>query len=151
MDPRLVPRAWPLRNALYPVAGNGLCQAAARRAPGAGTRRGDAVSRREPTTLDMTLAEQEHVQNALYFLRAKFGSWKPVAQMLRYEQQTLVQSANGTRGVAAAMAFRVARAVGIGIDVLLAGGFPEPGVCPRCAYRVPVTGSYRPTKRVSSG
>ena len=89
----------------------------------------------------------ERVRNALYFLRAKFGSWQPLARALHYEEQTLVQCANGTRGVAAAMAFRLARFVNVGIDELLAGRFPEPGVCPRCAYRLPLDGRYRTLPR----
>lgn len=98
------------------------------------------------TALDLTSGEQENVRNAIYFLRAKFGSWKPVAKLLHFEEQTLVQCANGTRTVAASMAFRLARAVGVGIDDLIAGRFPEPGVCPRCGYKLPTNGVYRPPK-----
>ena len=94
------------------------------------------MSRKEPSSLDMSLEEQEHVRNALYFLRAKFGSWQPLARALHFEEQTLMQCANGTRGIAANMAFRVARFVNVAIDQLLVGSFPEPGVCPRCAYRL---------------
>lgn len=104
------------------------------------------MSRKEPSTLDMTLPEQEHVRNALYYLRAKTGSWQPLAKMLRYEEQTLVQCASAVRGIAASMAFRIARAANITVDDLLTGKFPEPGVCPRCAYRLPLDGVWKNAK-----
>ena len=101
------------------------------------------MSQKEPSTLDMTIQQQEHVRNALYFLRAKFGSWRPLARALHYEEQTMVQCANATRGIAAGMAFRVARFVNVTIDALLSGKFPEPGVCPRCAYKLPLDGVWK--------
>lgn len=101
------------------------------------------MSRRTVTELDLRVEEQEHVRNALYFLRAKFGTWRSIARLLHFEEATLVQCANGTRPVAANMAFRLARVIALKVDDLLAGKFPEPGVCPRCAYRVPLDGSYR--------
>jgi hypothetical protein len=101
------------------------------------------------TELDLTKQEQDHVRNALYFLRAKFGSWKTIARLLRFEESTLIHSASGLRTVSASMAFRLARTVNITIDHLLAGKYPEPGVCPRCAYRLPLDGVYRADPRAA--
>jgi hypothetical protein len=33
------------------------------------------------------------------------------------------------------MAFRIARLVGVSVDDLVRGKFPEPGTCPRCGYK----------------
>lgn len=87
--------------------------------------------------------EQEHLRNALYFLRAKFDTWKSAARLLRVEEASLARIARGERPVTAAIAVRFARTIGVGIDALLAGDYPEPGVCPRCAYPVPLDGQYR--------
>lgn len=104
------------------------------------------MSKPTVTELDLSIVEQEHVQNALYFMRAKFGTWKSIARLLHFEEITIVQSANGTRTVTASMAFRLARVVGINVDDLVRGRFPEPGVCPRCAYRLPLDGVFRPAR-----
>lgn len=93
------------------------------------------MSKPTVTDLDLSLDEQDHVRNALHFLRAKLGSWKSVGRVLRFEQITLVQSANGYRTVTASMAFRMAKAVNVSIDALIGGRFPEPGTCPRCGYQ----------------
>lgn len=33
------------------------------------------------------------------------------------------------------LAFRAARMAGVGVDDVLAGRYPEPGVCPHCGHR----------------
>lgn len=101
------------------------------------------MSKPTVTELDLSGNEQDHVRNALYFMRAKFGTWKSLAR-LHFEEITIVQSANGLRTVTASMAFRLARVVGITVDDLIGGRYPEPGVCPRCAYKLPTDGVYRP-------
>ena len=37
---------------------------------------------REIATLDLTIKEQEHVRNAIIFIRKQFGGWKPLAALL---------------------------------------------------------------------
>lgn len=101
---------------------------------------------REITTADLTLEEQEHVRNALAFLHVKLESWKSLGKLLHFDQTTLMHVVSDRRAVCASMAFRVARVVGVGIDDLLAGKWPEPGTCPRCGYKdarkyVPVVGA----------
>lgn len=98
------------------------------------------------TELDLSAAEQEHVRNALYFMRAKFDTWRSIARLLHFEETTLVQSANGTRTVTASMAFRLARVANVKVDDLIAGRYPEPGLCPRCMFRLPTDGVYRPRR-----
>ncbi len=68
------------------------------------------------------------------FLRVKLGA-KSLAKLLHYDETTMIHVVNERRAVCASMAFRVARVVGIGIDDLLAGKWPEPGTCPRCGYK----------------
>lgn len=101
------------------------------------------------TELDLTADEQERVRNALFFLRAKFGTWKSIARLLHFEEVTLKQIAGGTRTVTASLAFRIARIVNVKIDDLIGGQFPEPGLCPRCGYRLPIDGSWRSAKDCS--
>jgi rhodanese-related sulfurtransferase len=91
------------------------------------------MSRRRISTLDMTVQEQEHVRNALHWLHTKFGKWEHVAKMLKFEDTTVINCANGRRTIMASMAFRVARVVNVSVDELLAGRFPARG-CPRCGY-----------------
>ena len=105
------------------------------------------MSKPTVTELDLKLDEQEHVRNALHFLRAKFGTWKSIARTLHFEEVTVIQIANGTRTVTASMAFRLARVLAVGVDDLVGGRFPEPGVCPRCGYRVPIDGKYGKKKQ----
>lgn len=93
------------------------------------------MSTRTISTLDLTIEEQERVRNALHFLHARVNGWKPLGKVLHFDHTTLIHVANGRRAVCASLAFRIARLVKVSIDDLLAGKFPEEGVCPRCAYR----------------
>jgi hypothetical protein len=93
------------------------------------------VSRLDLSTTDLSLEEQAHVRNALTFLHAKLETWKSVARLLRFEKTTVLNVGNGVRTATASMAFRIARVVGVSVDDLLAGKFPEPGTCPRCGYK----------------
>jgi hypothetical protein len=95
------------------------------------------VSRPTVTTLDLSVDEQEHVRNAIHFLRLKLGTWKSLARLLHFEEITLTQSADGSRSVTASMAFRIARVANIKVDELITGHFPVPGTCPRCGYKPP--------------
>lgn len=49
--------------------------------------------------------------------------------------RTLVHVVDERRAVSASMAFRVARVVGVKVDDLLLGKWPEAGTCPRCGYK----------------
>ena len=84
---------------------------------------------------DLTTEEQINVRTALRHLRIRCGGWKPLAQALHFETRTL-RHAVCDRGVSAAMAFRVARFVGVSIDDLLAGKYPASGACPYCGHVV---------------
>jgi len=93
------------------------------------------MTAREITTNDLTLEEQEHVRNAIILVKAQFGGWKSLAQVLHFDAPTLIHVAKERRAVTASMAFRLARLLGVGIDDLLAGKFPGDGSCPRCGYK----------------
>lgn len=92
------------------------------------------MSAREPSTVDLSLEEQEHVINALYFLRVRLEGWERVARLLKFEPKSIADMRAKRRTVSANLAFRLARVVGIGVDDLLAGKWPEAGSCPRCGY-----------------
>jgi hypothetical protein len=69
------------------------------------------------TEIDLTLEEQEHVRNALQFLRVKLGGWRSLTKLLKFEETTLIKSGNGSRTVTASMAFRIARLVGVSVEM----------------------------------
>lgn len=90
---------------------------------------------REITTADLTLQEQENVRNAIIRMRLQFGGLKMLAQVLHFDHTTMIHVCKERRAVTASMAFRLARLIGVKIDDLLAGKWPEPGTCPRCGYK----------------
>jgi len=93
------------------------------------------MSRKPISTESLSLEQQEHVINALYFLRVKFESWRPIAKLLHFEEASLADVRAKRRSVSANLAFRLAKLLGIGVDDLLTGKWPEPGMCPRCGYK----------------
>jgi len=93
------------------------------------------MSRKPIFTAHLTEEQQGHVIDALYFLRAKFDNWSPVAKLLRFEPKSLGDVRAKRRSVSPNLTFRIARVVGVGVDDLLAGKFTQPGTCPRCGYR----------------
>jgi hypothetical protein len=93
------------------------------------------MSAREISTNDLTLEEQDNVRPAIWAMRTQFGTWLSLSKVLRYDERTVRDAAKGQVTITASMAFRVARLVGVGIDDLLAGKWPEPGTCPKCGYK----------------
>ena len=72
---------------------------------------------------------------ALRFLHRRFGTWKPPARTLKMKATSVAKAVTGRgRPVSPALAFRVARVAGCGIDDLLAGRFPAPNACPLCGH-----------------
>lgn len=92
------------------------------------------MSAREIATQDLTIDEQEHVRAVLQFMRTKLDGWEPLAKLLKFDTTTVLNAGNGRRTVTASMAFRLARIIGVPIDDLITGKWPEPGTCPRCGY-----------------
>jgi hypothetical protein len=82
---------------------------------------------------DLTAQEQAHVRAALRFLRVRCGGVGVLAKTLRFTEATVRHVVEG-RAVSAAMAFRVARLAGVGVDELLGGQYPPPGTCPHCGH-----------------
>ncbi len=82
---------------------------------------------------DLTLTEQKHVRTAMRVLRRQLGTRTDLAKALQYTPLTIRHVLDGTSGVSASMAFRVARLAELPIDDLLAGRC-LPGACPRCGY-----------------
>jgi hypothetical protein len=83
---------------------------------------------------DLTATEQQHVRAALRFMHARYGGWEPVGKALHVNPGTLSQLL-GRRAITASLAVRVARTVGVGVDDLLGGKYPPPGVCPYCGHQ----------------
>lgn len=67
-------------------------------------------------------------------VRVQFGGWKPLAMVLKFDHTTLIHVCRSRRAVTASMAFRLARLIGVSIDDLVGGRWPESGTCPRCGY-----------------
>ena len=83
---------------------------------------------------DLTAKEQKVVRTALRFLRLRAGAWKPLVKALRYEYDSIQKVVAGKRAVTPALALRVARLAGVGMDELLAGQWLSPRTCPHCGY-----------------
>lgn len=81
---------------------------------------------------DLTKEEQDHVREALRFLRIRFGKNALLAEAVRLATGTMRSTMNGHKTVSAAVAFRVARLAQVSVDDVLAGKFPVPGTCPHC-------------------
>jgi hypothetical protein len=77
-------------------------------------------------TSDLTAAEQSHVKAALAFLHARCGDWETLAKALRVGRMAF------HRPITPMLAFRVARLAKVGVDEVLTGKYPPPGVCPHC-------------------
>jgi hypothetical protein len=86
------------------------------------------------TALNLTDKEQAAVRTALQFLRGTIGGYTKLGRVLRLDHSTLIHAANGRRQITPLITFRIARAVGVGIDDLLAGKFPPVGTCPKCGH-----------------
>ena len=84
---------------------------------------------------DLTPAEATCVRTALKFLHSRMGGWQPVAKALCFRKVSLSNVASGHKMVSASLAFRVAKFVGVTVDDVLTGRFPEPGTCPYCGHR----------------
>lgn len=78
---------------------------------------------------ELTTKEQANVRAALTFVRARCGSAKLAAKALRVSLPTLRTSATPL------IVFRIARFAGVGLDDVLSGKYPPPGVCPHCGRR----------------
>lgn len=84
---------------------------------------------------DLTADEQAHVRAALQFLRARCRGWEQVAKALHFKATTLGNIANGHKSASASLAVGIAHFASVGVDDVLMGRFPEPGICPRCGHR----------------
>lgn len=82
---------------------------------------------------DLDNKEQQHVRAALRYLHRRIGTWKQVAEALRFAPTTIDNVLCG-RAVSPTMALRVARLCGVMIDDLLVGRFFPPGACPNCGH-----------------
>jgi hypothetical protein len=86
---------------------------------------------------ELTDLEQANVRAALRFLHAKCGTWALVVATLGSGKAIVVSKvASGHKSASAALAVRVARAVGAPVDDVLQGRFPGKDVCPNCGQRM---------------
>jgi len=83
---------------------------------------------------DLTDKEQRAVRLALKFLRVRTGAYPALAKALRYNRQSLQKTAAGERPVTPALALRVARFAGVGMDDVLSGAWLSGRVCPHCGH-----------------
>jgi hypothetical protein len=74
------------------------------------------------------VTEQAHVQSAVRFLRARCRGWTQLVKAIGFTRKTL------TKPATPAVVFRVARLAGVGVDDVLTGKYPPPGVCAHCGH-----------------
>jgi hypothetical protein len=84
---------------------------------------------------DLTPNEQSNVRAALRFLKTRCGSYKALSKALGFGKSTAAALAAG-RVVGPLVAFRVARLAKVSVDDVLAGRFPESGVCAHCGAKM---------------
>jgi hypothetical protein len=77
---------------------------------------------------DLTAAEVVNVRRALAFLRVRCGGAKTLAKALHAHKSTLSRPS-------ASLVFRAARLAGVGVDDVLTGKYPPPGVCAHCGHQ----------------
>lgn len=77
---------------------------------------------------DLTAAEVVNVRKAVAFLRFRCGNVKALARALRTSKATLGRPSP-------LLAFKVARLAGVGVDDVLTGKYPPPGVCAHCGHQ----------------
>jgi hypothetical protein len=91
---------------------------------------------------DLTADEQKHVVEALKVLRIRAGNTALLAKALRFKMDSLRGVILGRDAVSPLMVLRVARLIGIGLDDLLAGKYPVPGMCPHCGCVPPASNQF---------
>ncbi|HWU87637.1 MAG TPA: hypothetical protein VN253_10205 [Kofleriaceae bacterium] len=81
---------------------------------------------------DLSLDEQKRVLAYLNMLRARFGNWTTLEQALPFSHSARVEITAGRTEVSAALAFRIAKLLGVSIADVLAGTAFPPGTCRHC-------------------
>jgi len=82
--------------------------------------------------------EQGHVRTALKYLHVRCGTWLLVAKVIGgVKSTTISRVAQGHKSASPDVAVRVARAVKVAVDDVLAGRFPQAGACPHCGQPMP--------------
>ena len=81
---------------------------------------------------DLSPEEEANVKRAVAYLRIRLGGLTGLAKAMGVTQSSAIRaSAKGGR-VSVRMAFRAAKAAGVGLDSVLMGEFPPVGACPHC-------------------
>ena len=91
---------------------------------------------------DLTAEEQKNVIEAIKVMRIRLGNTELLAKALRFKMDSLRAVIHGHDAVSALMVLRVARLIGIGLDDLLAGKYPVPGMCPHCGCVPPASNQF---------
>lgn len=81
---------------------------------------------------DLSLDEQKRVLAYLTMLRARLGTWTALERALPFSHSTRVEITEGRAEVSAALAFRVAKMMGVSIGAILDGSAFPPGTCRHC-------------------
>lgn len=101
------------------------------RAPAPAGQGGDPPARRRPITLTLTDVERMRLRAALRNLRALYGSWSCLAEVMGVPKKSIMNVACGDTNPSAGMARLAARAAGKTLDALL-GGIASADRCPHC-------------------
>ena len=116
------------RRAVSTGASVRIATASGKSSPSGHASSSDAREREERAHLDLTghfiSEQQEHVINALYFLRVKFETWKPIAKLLHFEEASARTWHSGWR-----------RSSGSGSMTFSPGNGPSPACAPGAGTR----------------
>ena len=86
---------------------------------------------------DFTPEEQANIKRALRSLKRRLGTWRDVASALGVTYRRVRVASFKNTKPSLAIAFRLARVVGVGLGEILSGAWPAPGTCPMCGGRLP--------------
>lgn len=106
------------------------------RPEGQGTR---PSRRRGPSpTLSLTPEEKRHLRATLKNLRAAYGSWACLAEVMGMSSESLKNAAHSPRAGSPGVALRAAQAAGMSVEAVLghAGTLTAAGRCTACGSRV---------------
>lgn len=92
------------------------------------------IETQEHAMSDLTIEEQKNVRAALNFLRNR-TDWTTLARVLHYNEWNLRKFGRGVRQISPTMAYRVARLAQVGVDDVLSGKWPAPGMCAHCGRK----------------
>lgn len=85
---------------------------------------------------DLSLDQQKCVLDCLYLLRGRFETWETVERALPISHSMRCEITSGRAEVSTAIAFRIAKFMGVSLYDVLNGTAAPPGMCPHCGKMI---------------